>query len=1038
MIPVNEGFDKEVGTIRQVNIDSEMQASYLDYAMSVIVARALPDVRDGLKPVHRRILYAMHDLGLTSDKSYKKSARIVGEVLGKYHPHGDAAVYEAMVRMAQDFSLRCPLVDGQGNFGSVDGDNAAAMRYTEARLATISNEMLNDIDKDTVDWVDNFDGTLKEPSVLPAALPNLLVNGASGIAVGMSTNIPPHNLGEICDAITFLIDNHHRVDDVTLEDLMAMVQGPDFPTGGLVYRYRHEGNGEAQEQVDVIAMAYASGRGRIVMQAKAHFEDMSRNRSRIVVTELPYQTNKTNLLERIADLVRDGRLEGITDLRDESDRTGMRICIELTRNVEPRSVLAELYKQTPLQSTFGVSLLALVDGEPRYLSLKRMLQYYIEHRQNVIIRRSEHDLAKALKRAHILEGLLRALDVLDEVIATIRKSRTAETARNNLISEFKFTELQAQAILDMQLRRLAALERRKLSDEYDEITKLIRELQDLLGSPEKVLLLIKHEVLALKEKYGDARRTQIADRVKGTLTAMDVLPDQDVWITLSNDGTIARQNVEPPTVSRLTKLAKNAGRALLVANTRQDLYLITEKGKSSRVPIHQIPESGAHFADVSGLTRRDRIVAIHPIAKPNGDDAVAGYLVMGTLQGQVKRVALADLVSQAHAEPTVINLDAGDELVFADVGVSSGEIVLVAAGGQAIRFNDETVRPMGLNAGGIGGIKLDRKDRVVAGQWFDPVKQADYAVAIVTAFGLGKRTPLADFPIQGRNGKGVVAAKISPRGGEIAGAALLLPTDYLINITYRGVPKVLQGASVPEMGRSAQGKPVVSLASGDHIWQVFAVTGGSELDPTELQSTSGPRTGASQSKTTREGPSTSSKTAAKNQDHAASPKAQHRSPPTARPKGSPRASQKPATGTNRASKAVGNAQSSAGDEKTTLAPIGGKPKSDTAVQRPTGRDQPTRAAPGGKPPRSIDKSALPQPEQLVFRPPPTVDSAPAKPSLRTKGKRDETRDKETTAKRSNSSQPSGDRRRAKGPRSYPRPSDPGQMMLIPPSDPPDT
>ena len=461
-------------------------------------------------------------------------------MLGKYHPHGDVAVYEAMVRMAQDFSLRYPLVDGQGNFGSIDGDNAAAMRYTEARLAKIAMEMLTDIEKDTVDWTDNFDGTLKEPTVLPAVLPNLLVNGASGIAVGMATNIPPHNLGEVCDALCYLIDNFERHDDVTVEDLMQFIPGPDFPTGGVIYRYAQEGTGDAAEQVDVIAHAYAGGKGHIVMQAKAHIEDMSRNRARIVVTELPYMANKTNLLERIAELVRDGRLEGITDLRDESDRTGMRICIEMTRTVEPRQMLADLFKLTPLQNTFGVSLLALVDGEPRLLSLKRMLLHFIEHRQEVIVRRAKHDLEKAKLRAHILEGLLRALDVLDEVIALIRKSRTADTAKQNLIEEFKFTEIQAQAILDMQLRRLAALERRKLQDEYREIIALIKELEALLASPKKVLALIRENLLDLKARYGDARRTQIADRVKGTLTTMDVLPDEDVWVTLSADGMLAR------------------------------------------------------------------------------------------------------------------------------------------------------------------------------------------------------------------------------------------------------------------------------------------------------------------------------------------------------------------------------------------------------------------------------------------------------------------------------------------------------------------
>ena len=456
----------EIGTVRQIDIDQEMQGAYLDYAMSVIVSRALPDVRDGLKPVHRRILYAMHDMGLRPDTPYKKSARIVGEVLGKYHPHGDAAVYEAMARMAQDFSLRYMLVDGQGNFGSIDGDSPAAMRYTEARMAHIAEEMLADIDKDTVDFVPNFDDTLTEPAVLPAALPNLLVNGASGIAVGMTTNIPPHNLGEVCDALIYLIDNYKKLDDVTVEDLTRFIQGPDFPTGGVVYRYAGEdGDGD---RVDLIRNAYALGRGRLTVQAQVHIEEMSRNRSRIVVTELPYQVNKTRLIERIAELVRDGRIEGITDLRDESDRQGMRICIELTRTVEPREILSQLFKLTPMQTTFGLRMLALVDGEPRLLSLKRVLVHYLEHRQEIITRRSRYLLERAKLRAHILEGLLKALDNIDEVIDIIRRSRTTDTARKNLMKRLKLTEIQAQAILDMPLKRLAALERRKIADEHKE------------------------------------------------------------------------------------------------------------------------------------------------------------------------------------------------------------------------------------------------------------------------------------------------------------------------------------------------------------------------------------------------------------------------------------------------------------------------------------------------------------------------------------------------------------------------------------------
>lgn len=827
----------EIGTIRQININAEMQASYLDYAMSVIVARALPDVRDGLKPVHRRILYAMYDLGLTSDKPYKKSARIVGEVLGKYHPHGDAAVYEAMVRMAQDFSLRYPLVDGQGNFGSIDGDNAAAMRYTEARLAAISNEMLADIEKDTVDWNDNFDGTLKEPAVLPAALPNMLVNGASGIAVGMSTSVPPHNLGEVCNALAYLIDNYGRVDDVTIEDLVKFIPGPDFPTGGVVYRYQHEGRDGGSQPVDMIATAYASGKGRFVLQAKAHFEDMSRNRSRIVVTELPYQVNKANLLERIAELVRDGRLEGITDLRDESDRTGMRVSIELTRTVDPRGVLAELFRLTPLQSTFSVSLLALVDGEPRMLSLKRLLLHFLEHRQEVIMRRSRYELARARQRAHILEGLLRALDILDEIIALIRKSRSADTAKQNLIEQYKFTEVQAQAILDMQLRRLAALERRKLQDEYREVIALIRELEELLASPEKVLALIKQNLADLKAKYGDARRTQIADRVSGTLTALDVLPDQDVWVSLSGDGTLARYRQESGDgMGRDAEVLRGGAPGLLLStNTRHDLYLFSAKGQAARVHAHQIPEApGSHFADISGLGRRDRVVAMAAFPRSEGEEQKPpAYVVLGTVQGKVKRITDADLIAQAHTDPQVIGLDDGDELVWLDLSQGEGEILLATATGQVIRFAEEEVRATGLPAGGIGGIKLQKKDRVVAGMRLgrrpegamaaNQLVTEPEALALVTAAGWAKRVPLSDFPAQGRNGQGVIGAKLSARSGDLAAATLVPRAGLMVCLFDKGLSRVVAVADVPELGRPAQGKPMAALAVGEPVHEIYAV-----------------------------------------------------------------------------------------------------------------------------------------------------------------------------------------------------------------------
>ena len=611
---------------------------------------------------------------------------------------------------------------------------------------------------------------------------------------------------------------------------MQFIPGPDFPTGGVIYRYAQEGTGDAAEQVDVIAHAYAGGKGHIVMQAKAHIEDMSRNRARIVVTELPYMTNKTNLLERIAELVRDGRLEGITDLRDESDRTGMRICIEMTRTVEPRQILADLFKLTPLQNTFGVSLLALVDGEPKLLSLKRMLLHYIEHRQEVIVRRAKHDLAKAKLRAHILEGLLRALDVLDEVIATIRKSRNADTAKQNLIEEFKFTDIQAQAILDMQLRRLAALERRKLQDEYRETIALIRELEALLASPQKVLALIKENLIDLKTRYGDARRTQIADRVKGTLTTMDVLPDEDVWVGLSADGILARHRRgvgEFESGKKGVSLPfKPAPTLIIPANTRHDLYLFSAKGQATRIHAHQIPEApGAHYADISGLTRRDRIVAMLSFSREESEKLDSSFLLLATSQGKVKRAALADLFDAASTDPAVIGLDDGDELCWAGVSAGEGELLLATASGQAIRFSEEDVRSMGLPAGGIGGIKLAAKDRVVGAGWIGkPPGQRAGHLAIVTQAGYAKRVPLADFPAQGRNGQGVVAAKLSDKSGDIAGAILVAPDELLVCAYAKAAPKAIPVADLPEMGRPTLGKPFATLMVGEPVRSVCAVS----------------------------------------------------------------------------------------------------------------------------------------------------------------------------------------------------------------------
>jgi DNA gyrase subunit A len=820
--------DNNAGLVRAADITQEMQTAYLDYAMSVIVARALPDVRDGLKPVHRRILYAMwHDLSLTHDKPHKKSARIVGEVLGKYHPHGDSAVYDAMVRMAQPFSLRYPLIDGQGNFGSIDGDNAAAMRYTEARLARLADLMLEDLEKETVAWHENFDNTLREPDILPAALPNLLINGSSGIAVGMATNIPPHNLGEVVDGLVFMIDRFDKVDEITGEELMHFIKGPDFPTGGILYRYREEGKGE--DDTDAIAQGYAVGKSRLIIQAKAHFEEISRGRTRIVITELPYQTNKTALIERIADLVRDGKIEGISDLRDESDRTGMRIVIELTRTVEPKDVLANLFKFTPLQQTFGMQLLALVDGHPRLLSLKRMLQHFIHHRQEIIRRRSEYDLRKARERAHIVEGLLRALDILDEVIQTIRRSQTVESARNNLVSNFKFTEIQAQAILDMQLRRLAALERKKLQEEFNELKKRIAYLEDLLANPHKVLGVIKDELLAIKQEFGDARRTQIVDRTKGTLTTTDLLPDQLVWVSVSKNGDLRREAVSKPSLTTMRQIGKESQVALLTANTRDYLYVFSKDGRCSRIGIHEIPESGGKkVSDLTGFMGRDAITAAVTLPRErNGDDG--GGLFLVTDQGTVKRVAAIDVQTNTGSEFTVMNVEEKERLQWVLQTRGDQEVILVSAQGQSIRFKEEEVRSMGLPAGGVGGMKLKKKDRIVYAGVVDPEGE----LLTVTSAGFGKRSPLSDYSVQGRNGGGIVTHKITDKTGEVA-AALVLPPQvenaWLVFVTGRGQAKPMLVVETPAMGRSVQGKVIVELSPQDGLSVLWRPDSGPQGD----------------------------------------------------------------------------------------------------------------------------------------------------------------------------------------------------------------
>jgi len=804
----------ELGVVRQVDIDREMQAAYLSYAMSVIVARALPDARDGLKPVHRRVLYAMHELGLgRPDAPYKKSARIVGEVLGKYHPHGDAAVYDSMVRMAQDFSMRYVLVDGQGNFGSIDGDAPAAMRYTEARLAPMAGDLLRDIEKDTVDWLDNFDGTLKEPEVLPALLPNLLVNGAAGIAVGMATSIPPHHLGEVCDALSYMLDHWTRLDDVTIEELMNFIPGPDFPTGGVIYRRADDGS-------DAIRHAYATGRGRITVQARAHVEEMGRGKSRIVVTELPYQVNKTALSERIAELAREGRLEGITDLRDESDRQGMRLVIELSRNAVPERVMSDLFRQTPLRTTFSLILLALVSGEPRLLSLKKALQVYLEHRLEVVRRRSEHELARARERAHILEGLLVALKYLDEVVATIRRAPDSDTARDRLMRKFKLSQPQATAILDMPLRRLAALERQRIDDEYREKRRLIKDLEELLSSPKKLRAAVKAELAEVKARYSDARRSQIVDRAPGALAVSDLLPDEPVWVTITSSGLVGRTpGREAPELGRASQ---DPPLVCVPANARDTLYLFAASGQAAAIGVHRLPEgSGAHWADLTPLGRREQVVAAVALATP-----AAGTLFLATLRAAVKRVTLSDLPGAGGSAFSVIKLDPRDRLGWVQLTPGDAEVILVTATAQAIRFREDTVRPMGLAAGGVLGVKLNgAADRVVA---LDVVRpRAD--LLIVANNGYAKRTPLSEYPTQGRNGVGVVAGRLA-RGAALVGACVVNADDKVLLVMAGGAGRVLRAASAPRMGRATQGQVIVTLRPNERLIRVV------RLEPTAIMS----------------------------------------------------------------------------------------------------------------------------------------------------------------------------------------------------------
>ncbi len=800
------------------NIDEEMRSSYLDYAMSVIVSRALPDVRDGLKPVHRRILYAMNDMNLRPTGPHRKSARIVGEVLGKYHPHGDASVYDAMVRMAQDFSMRYPLVAGQGNFGSVDNDPPAAMRYTEARLAKIAEEMLVDIEKETVDFMPNFDDSLQEPRVLPTKLPNLLLNGSAGIAVGMATNIPPHNLGEVCDAIAFLIENPKA----SLEELTQFVKGPDFPTAGIIQG--REG----------IRNAYATGHGKLVVRAKAHVTNASAGgRSQIIVNELPYQTNKAALVETIADLVRNKKIEGIADLRDESDRQGMRIVIEVKREAQAQKVLNNLYKHTAMQSSFFVNMLALVDGQPRVISLREALQAFIDFRHQVITRRSRYDLKQARARAHILEGLRIALDAIDAVIKTIRESETAETARKNLMSRFGLTQLQAQAILDMQLRRLANLERQKIQDEYAELLKTIAYLEDLLANPRRIMMVIKEETAQLKDKYGDERRTAIMEQGLLEFTEEDLIPHERVAVTLSSRGFIKRipsRNYTPQhrggkgIIGQVTR-EEDAVMLLVVADTHDDLFFFTDRGKVFYLKAHEIPAGsrtakGLAVINLLSITEGERVTSM---AATTGLPADA-YMVMATRLGEIKKTSLDKFAQVRSSGLIAFDLEPGDELVSVCMAHDNEDVIMVTSQGQSIRFRVGTLRAASRTSGGVRGVRLAKGDSVVS---IDTVIKGGHLL-VVTEGGYGKLTSLDEYPRQHRGGSGVRTFKIVGKTGDVVAARVVKLSEEIMLISAEGmvtrtpVKEKDPRKGITTQGRSTQGVRVMSLEEGDRLVAITA------------------------------------------------------------------------------------------------------------------------------------------------------------------------------------------------------------------------
>lgn len=800
------------GRILPVNLEQEMRNSYIDYAMSVIVSRALPDVRDGLKPVHRRILYAMQEAGMTSGKPYKKSARIVGEVLGKYHPHGDSSVYDAIVRMAQDFSMRYMLADGHGNFGSVDGDPPAAMRYTEVRMARIAELMLQDIDKDTVDFVPNYDESMKEPSVLPAKFPELLVNGTSGIAVGMATNIPPHNMSEVIDGVLMLIDNP----DASVEELMTVIKGPDFPTGGLIMG------------TTGIRDAYTTGRGSVKMRAKAHIETMSNGKPRIVVTELPYQVNKARLIEKIAELARDKQIEGITDLRDESDRKGMSIVIELRKDINPDIMLNQLYKHTQLQDTFGVIMLALVDNQPRILTLKQVLHYYIQHQEDVITRRTRYELSKAEARAHILEGLTIALDHLDAVITTIRESQTADIARNALMDGFKLSEKQAQAILDLRLQRLTGLEREKIEEEYQEVLKKIEWLKSVLADESKIMTIIKEELTAVKEKYGDARRTTITYDMS-EMSEEDLIADEDVVLTISHNNYIKRmkldtynkQNRGGQGILGMSTKEGDFVENILITTTHHTILFFTSRGRVHYLKAYQIAEAsrqarGTALINLLKLDKGEKITAVLQVREYNP----AKFLFMATRKGIVKKVQLSEFNTTRKLGVIALKLDDDDELIGVKQTDGQKQIVIGTRNGYAIIFDEEEVRSMGRIARGVKGIKLRDGDEVVG---MDTIKR-DSEILTVTAGGYGKRTKVEEYTTHHRGAMGVINLRVTEKTGEVIGLKVVRDGQELMLISTNGIIIRTGLDKISVIGRASQGVIIMKTAEEDKVASMAILT----------------------------------------------------------------------------------------------------------------------------------------------------------------------------------------------------------------------